>query len=339
MYDPLFLYATIFASQAALGFGSSRDAHDSTVAQHFGKTVKMLRLRLEQDDLAVTTSDTTLQVVIILAMSALLSGQEDVARSHMAGVKRIVEIRGGFGSFGNAVKLLIEVLRCDIGVTLSTGLPPLFFHRPFSGPQTAREAPSKPRKRTCSASTDIEMLLPSLDGNLSHVWGKLRGFCTMVNTASKTHRRLSAQALLDNMASNVYPLLNMRFACGSVSETFRLASLAFCSNAFLQWQGMNLNYKSLPSKYRQSLLELGRSADVVPPRVMLWLLMMGGIALFTGEEDRLWLLPWLRAFISDCALVGWEDVRDCIKPFLWIDLIHDKRGELLYDAAMSSDSP
>lgn len=337
-YDVLFLNATIFASQAALGFGSSRDSNGSIASRHFGKTVNLLRRRLEQGDPVKTTADTTLMVMIILAMSALLSGQEEVARSHMAGVKRIFEIRGGFSSFGESVKLLIEMLRCDIGLTLSTGKPPLFFHRPFSGPHT-NVLPTFPTSGVSAKSEDFEILLPTLDKSLSKVWICLRDFCKTINTASKTHRRLSEQAFLDNMASNVYPLLNLRFACGTVSETCRLALLAFCSNAFLQWQGMNLNYKALPSMYRQSLLKLTKSESDVPPRAMLWLLMMGGIALFAVEEDRLWLLPWLRDIVEECGVSEWESVRDILQRFLWVDFIHDRPGEKLYAAAMAQDVP
>ena len=337
-YDPLFLHATIFASQAALGFGSSRDTNGSTVSQYFGKTVKMLRHRLEQDDPVATTSDTTLMVILILAMSALLSGQEEIARSHIAGIKRIMEIRGGFASFAGAVKLLIEVLRCDIGLTLSTGVPPFFFQGPISGPQTPNPRSSRPSAKS-NKLKDVEILLPTLDSSLAHLWGSLRDFCKMVNTASKTHRRLSEQTILDNMASNIYPLLSLHFPCGSVSETCRLALLAFCSNAFLQWQGMNLNYRSLPSMYRRSLLGLGQSTDTAPPQVMLWLLMMGGIALFTGDEDRAWLLPWLRDVVEECAVFGWEDVQNIVKPFIWVEFIHDGPGERLYAAAMAQDVP
>lgn len=168
-YDALYLHATIFASQAALGFGSSQDANGSVVSRHFGRTVKLLRLRLEQGDPMKTTADTTLMVMIILAMAALLSGQEDMARSHLCGVKRVVDIRGGFASFANSVKLLIEVLRCDIGLALSTGRPPFFFHRPLSGPNTSlspnlsRSPGLSPRSSLPTSPGDFETVLPTLD--------------------------------------------------------------------------------------------------------------------------------------------------------------------------------
>lgn len=260
------------------------------------------------------TSNNTLIVVMILAMAALLTGQEETARSHMAGIKRIMEIRGGFASFVENPKLLIEVLRCDIGLTLSTGQPPLFFHRPFSGPQTAQARRSK-ASTASPGSEDFEILIPTLDAGLTHIWCSLRDFCKMLNTASKTHRRLSEQTFLDNMASNAYPLLNIRWQSGTVSETCRLGLLAFCSNAFLQWQGLNLDYKSLPSMYRQSLLGFGQSPDAVAPRAMLWLLMMGGIALFTSDEDRMWLLPWLRDTVEECAVFGWGRCTGYLETF------------------------
>lgn len=324
----------MFAAQAAFNLGSSTDRNHSAASHHFGQSVKLLRQRLEKDDTRETTSDLTIMVIIVLATSALLTGQEAVARSHLAGVRRIVELRGGFASFGSAVKLLIEVLRCDIGLCLSTGQPPLFFHRPFSGPRKPQSAarPTVPNQQPKDA--DFETLLPTLDSNLAYIWRSLRDFCKTVNTASKTHRRLPEQMLLDSMASAIYPLLNMRFPSGSVSETCRLGLLAFCSNAFLQWQGMNVNYKSLSSIYRRSLLGLGEQRDAVPPQAMLWLLMMGGIALFTSEEDRLWLLPWLQDTIDQCVVFGWEDVQEVLKPFLWVDFVHDRPGERLYAAAM-----
>ena len=97
---------------------------------------------------------------------------------------------------------------------------------------------------------------------------------------------------------------------------------------------MNVGYKWLPSLYRQTLLGLGQSKESVPPRAMLWLLMMGGIALFTGEEDRIWLLPWLEDVIGECIVVGWDRMQDILKPFLWVHFIHDRPGEKLYSAAI-----
>lgn len=77
----------------------------------FSKTVRFLRERLGDEDENLKLSDNTVMVVLILACHAHHLGQYSIARNHMVGLRKIVDMRGGIAALRTRTRLLIEIFR------------------------------------------------------------------------------------------------------------------------------------------------------------------------------------------------------------------------------------
>ncbi|KAI1080350.1 hypothetical protein F5B20DRAFT_540274 [Whalleya microplaca] len=300
------------------------------------KTLQLLRKRLLLEDEEAMSSYTTISVVLSLAVYSYLKSEYETARHHMEGLRKIVDLRGGLANFKNNVKLLIEMLRWDIGMTLRSGVKPLFFS------DASWEPPIPYPSRALSSELEFfntrgsicipEERFQGVDNDLVKAWENTFRFSLLVNLAFETAHKIPKEILLDTMASVMYRLLQMSFETGSVDEAMRLGLLAFSSSIFLQWQGVKLSYEHLPVTYRACLVNL-KLSDGSPP-LLLWLLVIGSIAIF-GEPDSVWLKPWLRVNINLCGVTSWGEMQEILQSFLWIGLVHDKPGKALFDSTLS----
>ena len=201
-------------------------------------------------------------------------------------------------------------------------------------PYTDLSLPFMRNKTYTSALEHVsEKLLNEVDIEVAQAWQVMKKFSTLINLATQAERKISKDTLLETMASVMYRLLHMRFTFGSVSETIRLGLLAFSSHVFLQWRDIKPSYLHFPTAYRHCLVDQEASARF-SPQIMLWLLMIGAISVFTGADDE-WLIPCLRAHIRLCEAEQWNEMRDILKSFMWIDCLHGKPGKTVLDSVVS----
>jgi hypothetical protein len=118
-YDALHLNVMVFSAQAYMAErfrqttseqqGSSRKAS----LQHYGKALRLLRERLtDAERQRSKISEMTIMSVLPLAMHALFTGEHESARNHVAGVRRLVNMRdSGIYSFTARRKQMIDILR------------------------------------------------------------------------------------------------------------------------------------------------------------------------------------------------------------------------------------
>jgi hypothetical protein len=192
-----------------------------------------------------------------------------------------------------------------------------------------------PKKtNTTDPHYNLEQFLDNTDEELATVWRAMKRFCSLINRAVKTKRKLPEETLLETMASVMYRLLHMSFASGSFDAAIRLGLLAFSSHVFLQWPDVRMQNLHLSTIYRECLVNL----DVLEEsssRSLLWLLMIGAISVFT-EPDDAWLKPWLRSNIELCKVESWSELRGIMNSFIWIGLVFDKPGKDIFDSVMLS---
>jgi hypothetical protein len=173
--------------------------------------------------------------------------------------------------------------------------------------------------------------------DLDQSWAFLKRFCSTINSATEMKRQLPKETLLNAMASVMYRLLRMNsFNSTSIEEAIRLGLLVFSSHIFLDWQDVNIPRAHLARDYRTCLLNL-KLPGTIPSQILLWLLMIGSLPVFTPANDP-WLLPWMRVNIDLCEAHTWSELRGQLKEFPWIDILHDKPGQAIFDAAMLSQT-
>ncbi|OTB11599.1 hypothetical protein K445DRAFT_321979 [Daldinia sp. EC12] len=347
--DAAYLHALAFSTRAYFDLmqGYTPRKGSASAYPHMLKTLRLLRERLDmpEHDAAVKSSFSTAAVVLCLAFHAHITGEHETARHHLLGLRKIVDLKGGLIGLRN-VKIVIELLRCDMGMALHNGTKPIFFADTIREPYWPY--PDFSQYGIAPEPKD-KSFLAILDAELALAWRTMKQFCTLVNRAAAARRKLSEQNLLDPMASVMYRLLHMRFARSSLSEVVRLGLLAFCSSVFLQWSSVRLPYTHFPGVYRDNLVNLefplpdantydSSSLDnnVSTPRLLIWLLTVGAVSLFSAADNEAWLKPWLRVNLELCGVDSWPAMRAVLDSFMWVGVVQDAPGKALFDSTMSS---
>lgn len=219
-------------------------------------------------------------------------------------------------------------------MALHSGGTPIFFNN-------SRSEEFIPFPTRLSSSIPIKFrlregqLVDSRNLGITHValgkaWDTMQAFCSLINYAAESGRKIPQQLFLDVMASVMYRLIDMKFPVDSLHEAVRLGLSAFCSHVFLQWSNFRLPHPYLPRVYKECLAEHLHS-NMASSILMPWLLMVGAMAVFT--EGDTWLKPWLRRAtgMPDSGTPGsWPEVRASMKRLLWVDFVHDRCGAAIY---------
>jgi hypothetical protein len=106
--DVAYLHSVLLGTSTMNDFMLQRPPSKTTYF-HRGKTIALLNEHLS--DSAVSLSDSTFGTVINLTLLAELQGDDTAARTHMAGLRRMVRLRGGLEGFRDNVKLHIKIIR------------------------------------------------------------------------------------------------------------------------------------------------------------------------------------------------------------------------------------
>ena len=111
--DAAYLHTAVFAIQAYLLLSSPRKtpAASKRAMLHYSLAIPLLRERLSAPDGADKISDGTILVVLYLALHAYFMDDCKTAKHHMAGLRRIVDLRGGLTAFNYNTKLVMELLK------------------------------------------------------------------------------------------------------------------------------------------------------------------------------------------------------------------------------------
>lgn len=348
--DPAFLHVNIFTSlyyyDAVLPRRPFRESQ--RVRHHYDKAISLLRERLVCDDNDKRLSNTTISIVLSLAGQAFCAGDLKTAVNHIQGIQRIIHLRGGLSSITGNEKLITEILRCDLGIAVHTGSFPVLF-RNTASLHAYRMYPKLDiflDKTSFDRSSKSHQFLASLmhshaiqiDGQLAAAWNAMSDFCSVINLAADSERRIDVGTFLHSMTSIVYNLLDMRFESSSWDETIRLGLLGFSCTVFLPWTRLGMSYPHLNSILRRGFSGIGSRISSFPPELVLWLLMACAIAAFDESE-----CPWSHGLLLGAAsLYGikhWSQMQEMLNSLMWISIVHDKSGKRVFDAAIGSSKP
>jgi hypothetical protein len=75
------------------------------------KTLHLLRTRLSIVDETLRVANPTLFAIAGLVLHARIFGEDDSAKHHLEGIRKIVDLRGGLVNFTQPTKLITEILR------------------------------------------------------------------------------------------------------------------------------------------------------------------------------------------------------------------------------------
>ncbi|KAI1428122.1 hypothetical protein F5Y12DRAFT_733695 [Xylaria sp. FL1777] len=339
--DPAFLHASIFSSlyyfDSILPCGSP--CADQRILYHYHKTVTILRERLQFDNDEIRLSNNTVNVVLRLAGQAFSTGDLKSATNHMQGIRRIINLRGGLGTFRGNEKLAAETLRCDLGIAIYTGSKPVLLRGAahwdiyrvypnlgmFLGKRDSRHPSTEKSSLIISKATQNV----KINGQLMSAWGVMSDFCSVINLAANSNQRIDVETFLRSMSSIMYNLLDMHFERSSHDETIRLSLLSFSCSVFLPWRHLGMPYPHLNSTLKSHFTDLKANILSLPPELAIWLLMSAAVTVSDGFNGA-WLHELLREAASLYGINCWDQMRDMLKSLMWIGLVHDKLGKRVF---------
>ncbi|KAH7420239.1 hypothetical protein BKA64DRAFT_562825 [Cadophora sp. MPI-SDFR-AT-0126] len=330
VYDAVTLHITAFAIDGFFTrvLRGQTNGLSPAAMMHQRKGLRLLRERLLGNDEEKKISDSTIGTVLKLAVTAHFDGELEASKQHMAGLRKMVDLRGGMKAF-DGTKLAVEIMRCDLSIAILDDTKTVFFSQPS---EPIAEYPKKllvySRMRKTSDFVNDNDLISRLSPDLAIGWQVMRNFCVLINLGTQTHRLVEPELIHQTMASVIYHLLRMEFAIESIDETARLGLVAFAYHVFLQWQDMKFGTSQFATRYKEQLRYI-MSTDKMSSEFILWLLVTGSSTFFKAE-DEVWLRKSLRDYVGKCNVRSWKDMEGKLKSIMWIGLLDEKHGKELY---------
>lgn len=110
-HDAAYMHAMALLVNSQIDLLSGRDnaVKHQFEAQHLSKSIKLLNHRLSYGDETEVISDATLAVVMALGLYARTSKDHRSSRSHLEGLAKLIQMRGGMSSIDLDTKLAFKV--------------------------------------------------------------------------------------------------------------------------------------------------------------------------------------------------------------------------------------
>ena len=340
MNSPLFVNAVLFMIEAVSDCRSNKPC-GLKAQHHLLETLRLLQETLASES-GQNISDHTIMTVNMLAMTAERLNDSDSMANHVKGLKQMVNLRGGFHQWKPYIydlqskvcrfvlfRLLKKVnsltlARADLGLAIRFGHRPLFFNDEISW-TSYLHATERVQTVHSPLENAISTLIRFLDWRLVNVLTDLRQFSHLCNLGHQTGYKLRRHTFGEIMVSVLYRLLYLSFKGSPLDEAIRLGMVIFGSSIILQGQKCG---HAILDGFISSLLELHDHAATidVPPSIIFWLLIVWKIHV-SEEIPQSQLEVWSEEAIKLAEVYNWEDARAILKAVMWIDILHDSKGE------------
>lgn len=191
-----------------------------------------------------------------------------------------------------------------------------------------------------TAHTRLQTLLPQF----VNVLAELREFSVIIEQTLLTpEARLDPKELIEAWFSIQYQLLSgeqledvsdggLIHDNDALREAFRLGAIIYLKEILQEFTFSAIGSGILVSKLRTSL-EPVLASEVRPTSssLLLWLLLMGGVASTNNSIDRTFFVAHLVTLRRRPWLDEWEDVKVRLEDVLWIGKVLDGAGKSLWE--------
>ena len=175
----------------------------------------------------------------------------------------------------------------------------------------------------------------AVDKRLHNALRDLHDFSCISNLAYQTTRKLSPNIYNEIMISILYRLTYLSFESDPMQEAIRIGLLAVSSTIFMQRSFMEHPYGHLLNLYRNALFKLREFTDSdFPIPIVLWLTMLLYVAAHKEPSSVDWLSVWFDRAILRADINSWPQAREILRSIVWVSFIHDRLGQLAFEAAM-----
>ncbi|KAK5700215.1 hypothetical protein LTR17_023124 [Elasticomyces elasticus] len=267
-------------------------------------------------------SDAIIWIILTLAWLAAVFGDQAAAATHMAGLRRLVELRGGQEYLRQQPKQHFKVICLDLSWSMYSGSRPHFSDESTSW-QSVIIGPLWTDHQSVEALTVTDLV----GVRMATIYHDLQRIVGIINDGVDGGDPIKGDLFQHWLASVQNRLLLLECDPDNpMSESLRLGLLAFLSTT-IQVPGGCMTYPSFASTYGRAW----RAVEAPTPEhqlLLLWLLIVGAMSVLDVSE------PWVKLGWTESALAGlaWEEVRYRLEKVLWVNCIHDGLGRRAFAA-------
>ncbi|KAG9250563.1 uncharacterized protein F5Z01DRAFT_360103 [Emericellopsis atlantica] len=313
------------ANETYLGRGETSPRALTNLAKTFARVQQRI---LSPDALA----DSTVTIVISLVNQEHLRGDLSGATIHIAGLRRMVELRGGLDQLEHNPPLLMKICKMDLVYALQYGGQTAFFRDNLAEVrQTLRRQGCAMDREEAAAmvrhpESDLggalrEVLVDAL--SLGHLFNQDRGAGSVGLFAFQEIFLSIGFRLLRTCPMDGPPLVS------PLRATCHTGLLLFAMSIFLRHDSKSVLDCTLATQRLKDTL--ARTICDEASEWRLWLMMMGAIWTLGDDQVAAWLRPMLSETASYLRLTTWTEARARLQRFPWINKLHDQPGREVWD--------
>lgn len=316
-FDEAFFHVTVLITSAAYDFSTGNPLARRT-RSHLGKALSLLNEKLSKDDAYLV--DSTLYTILCLAVLAGSVGDYAAADAHVAGLHRIVGLRGGLAFFQTHHMLQFKLESLDLMLCLAVGAKPRFLTGPIYW------GPSVKHSSRIGGQPSLELSDQLFDARLISVFQDLQQLAGLINGTYERRTRLSVGDFQSTFSSIQTRLLYLKDTLGGSSECLCLGMLAILTTV-VRIPGRRLSYSYLARRLQQSCRAIPASSSA-SRTLILWLTVVCGMTVFDSSE------PWLLESWEMAAEPGlsWLAARQRLQKVIWIKCVHEESGKQVFTA-------
>lgn len=330
--DPVLLHVSLLC--VALQNERHLSPKDRTRSRRLNaKSLRLLQRRINSES-PDCISDTTLCAIAALTNIENSKGNLRHAHTHLAGLKRILDIRGGLDAVRSSNATIANIVFCAMISAADSSFPIQDLQRPLKRPDWFWQAVQDDAAEPC-----IDLKAHGVDNEYADIMLNIRMMAKTYQTADDCRSTGEYQAVLTFLTSTLQRLLSLPLP--QTPETYEGRITAACRYAlivhvFAQWCGHDPDPHLMVSLAQHELLTVLRPLmeHRVSNTLLVWLLSVGGTAPI-GLAERKWFIGHLADVTEDLGIKTWLDMRSRLKQVIWHNHQDEEMHKGLWDEVES----
>lgn len=202
-------------------------------------------------------------------------------------------------------------------MAMHNGIQPVFLEDICVSRQQLHRVPI--RKSACTDS-----LFGNLQPEIVSAWHALEDLSHVANRCNMVPDTL----ILDAMVETGYRVFSCKFDSASLDELMCLSLLALTCSIFLHWDQVTICYSHLATSYKKCV-HMMLNNNQVSDTTMIRIVTAGELCICHRD---VWLRDAMHVYINHIGITSWTEMQAILKSFVWIDALHNKAGQHLYES-------
>ncbi|KAH8884199.1 hypothetical protein GQ53DRAFT_698369, partial [Thozetella sp. PMI_491] len=321
---------SISLMEATSDFLTGRGTSSPEALAHLSRAFTLVKQRLKSDE---ALSDSTMMIIVMLITQEQVRNGRIDAEVHYAGLRRMVELRGGLDGLEHNLPLLLKICKTDLTYALQFGQPILFFRDRMPAMRALLRSRGFTFDQSPSAST---MRDPRMDSQLGSLFLEAVDLAYLLNHYP-TKPVVGIIEWLELLVSiggrlvQLHPLQNTR-KLTHIDAAYHIGLTVFIMTLFLQIDGRRVARYDLVTLHLRHALD--GLEEGVEDALALWVMLVGAIWMSDGSDGS-WLIERIAKITKRLGHDSWDDVLAFVGGFPWVHIMHDKPSRDAWMAAMA----